>query len=195
MENEKKPLGDNIPVEALCEVLDHYWRREVQSFREKSTSCHIFRELVAVANWLSGGTRWDAEEYATSWSIMPEVGWRAAGIAAKSPPPESELPRPDVEPEAMWAREGHSTRYRVLGRKPSVRVIVGWDRPMSTFFAQVWDVPESARHHEEGKLLLWLGTSFHEAETIDELAETLRPFVPLPVDHTANRAQHWALEA
>lgn len=179
--NGRETFEASIPVEALCEVLDHYWQEEARSYRAEPRDSHIFRELVAIANWLGGGTSWDAEEYAASAAVMPEMGWRAAGIAGKALPPESRLPRPGLEPEAAWVQRG-GARYEVRGRKPSVLVIVGWDRPMSTFFAQVWDVPDGATHHEQGKLLLWLGTSLFEVEEVGTLAEAVRPFVTLPDD-------------
>lgn len=180
MESKKnETLEATIPVEALCEVLDHYWRQEVRSYRADPAECHIFRQLAAIANWLAGGTGWTATDYATAAGVMPEMTWRVAGIAAGSPPPESKLPRAEGEPKATWVQEGPN-RYMVRGRKPSVRVVVGWDRPMSTYFAQVWDVPEGASHHEEGNLLLWLGTSFHEVEEVDDLAAALEAFVTLP---------------
>ena len=175
----KETLEASIPVEALCEVLDHYWPGEVLNYREDPADCHILHQLSRIADWLTGGTGWNAADYATSASVLPEMGWRAAGIAAKAPPPEAKLPRPSGVAEATWVPEG-GTRYRVQGRKLSVQVIVGWDRPMSTFFAQVWDVPEASSHHEEGNLLLWLGTSFREVDEVDDLAEAVEPFVTLP---------------
>lgn len=184
MESKRKTtLEENIPVEALCEVLDNYWRQEVMSFGAGPTSCHIFHELVAVANWLNGNTDWKAADYASTASVMPEMGWRAAGIAAKSPPPESRLPRPEEESDATWVAEGR-TRFRLKGRKPSVTVIVGWDPPMTTYFAQVWDSPDKSRHYESGNLLLWLGTSFSEVEEVDALKEAVEPFVTLPLKLT-----------
>jgi len=185
MESKKKTtLEENTPVEALCEVLDHYWRKELQSYQDGPTSCHIFHELVIVANWLNHVTDWNAADYAVTASVMPETGWRAAGIATKAPPPESRLPKPEMESEATWVQE-NDTRFRLKGRKPSVTVIVGWDRPMTTFFAQVWDAPGEDSHYEDGNLLLWLGTSFSEVRKVDDLTAAVEPFVTLPAELTA----------
>ena len=31
------------------------------------------------------------------------------------------------------------SRYEIAGRKPDVKVVVGWDPPLRTYFAQVYD--------------------------------------------------------
>lgn len=180
METKNRPTAEtDAPVEALCEVLDYLWADELRHYREQPTETHIFCELARVANWLNGGD-WDAADYATAWGVMPEMGWRVAGIANKAVPPESLQPAAPDEPEAEWAWEGYGSRYRVQGRKPSIRVIVGWDRPLATYFAQVWDVPEGATHHEDGQLLLWRGTSHADVPHVENLAEVIAPFVTLP---------------
>src|SRR5919107_581190 len=82
------------------------------------------------------------------------------------------------EPE--WSWEGDGSRYRLEGRRPSLAIIVGWDRPLATYFVQVWDVPDGAEDHEEGELLLWGGTAWGELTEVDELERALSPFAELP---------------
>lgn len=85
-----------------------------------------------------------------------------------------------AETPGNWEREGAGSRYRLQGYSPSVKVVLGWDRPLSTYFAQVWEVPEGAGHHEEGTLLLWLGCSWKEVPTGAGLADALERYAPVP---------------
>ena len=54
-------------------------------------------------------------------------------------------------------------------------IIVGWDNPLQTFFAQVWKGTE-----ERGKLALWLGADPSKLVEIDHLVRELEPFGGLP---------------
>ncbi len=177
-ENEK-PTEDNAPIEALCEVLDYLWAGELESYRERPTEGHIFNELALVANWLNGGD-WRPADYARAWDDVPELGWRAAGHASRPRPPGPVPAGPADGPEAEWVWDGYGSRYRIRGRGPTIQVIVGWDRPLATYFAQVWDVPVAATHHEEGRLLLWRGTSQEDVPDVSGLADAMAPFVALP---------------
>jgi hypothetical protein len=76
------------------------------------------------------------------------------------------------------------SRYEFTGNKTNLRIVVGWDRPLQTFFAQVWDGGEL----EEGNLLLWVGAGPPPVETLKELAELLAPFGVIP-DQVAAKLQ------
>ena len=101
---------------------------------------------------------------------IPEVARRAAGAGGSGP----------GRREPAWSWEGDGSRYRLEGHRPSLVIIVGWDRPLATYFLQVWDVPASAEDHEEGELLLWGGTAWGELRGIGDLAHALSPFAALP---------------
>jgi hypothetical protein len=51
-------------------------------------------------------------------------------------------------------------------------VIVGWDAPMGTFFAQEYDttIPEDS---DEDDLLWWVGDGMREIQAVEALAEQL----------------------
>jgi hypothetical protein len=68
------------------------------------------------------------------------------------------------------------SRHTFTGNRAGIRIVVGWDRPLETYFAQVWDGGEL----EEGNLLLWLRTDPKQTETIEDLAAQLTPFGGLP---------------
>lgn len=176
IKNEAAPFKD------LARLLDHLWADEVRDYAESPNPRHIFHQLVAVANWLNAGTAWTAEQYVAAWETAPEAKWLAARDAAERARIEAAAAEQPVAGDAPphWEYEGQGSRYRVRGKRPSVTVVVGWDRPLHTFFAQVWNVPAGARHHEEGELLLWAGTSWDEVHSVDDLAELLADAAELP---------------
>jgi hypothetical protein len=65
-----------------------------------------------------------------------------------------------------------------MGNKRNLRIVVGWDRPLQTYFAQVWDGGKL----EKGNLLLWVGAAPPPVETVEQLAELLAPFGTIPND-------------
>jgi hypothetical protein len=54
------------------------------------------------------------------------------------------------------------SRYSIPAQQPGLTVIVGWDNPLQTLFAQVFD-PSS--EDEEDAYLLWIGTTLQEITT------------------------------
>jgi len=73
------------------------------------------------------------------------------------------------------------SRYTFTGNKPQLKIVVGWDRPLQTYFAQVWDGGKL----ERGDLLLWAGAGPPPVPTVDALAELLGPFGGIPADVVA----------
>jgi hypothetical protein len=72
------------------------------------------------------------------------------------------------------------SRYKFT--TPAHTVVIGWDNPLQTFFAQVWP-GHSDRNREEP--LLWVGCFAGQITTIDALAEVLEPFAEIPDDVAA----------
>lgn len=174
--------NDTAPLKDLARLLDHLWEDELKDYAENPRPRHVFHQLVAVANWLNAGTTWTAEQYVEAWETSPEAKWLAARNDSGTPRAEERVaaePAPSSTPP-RWEYLGVGSRYKVQGRKPSVTVIVGWDRPLHTFYAQVWDVPEGVKHHERGELVLWAGTSWDEVHSVDDLAELLKDAAVLP---------------
>lgn len=64
-----------------------------------------------------------------------------------------------------------------------VRATVGWDRPLQTFFAQVFFVTED--EPEEGEALIWIGTEPGELLTPEAAIAVVAPHVVLPAGLTA----------
>ena len=66
-------------------------------------------------------------------------------------------------------------------------VVVGWDRPLHTYFAQVWKgEPESEENIVKGQEslgpvpLLWTGTRLKQVPTVQDLADSLKPYGEIP---------------
>jgi hypothetical protein len=53
--------------------------------------------------------------------------------------------------------------------------VIGWDKPLHTFFAQVWD-NESLSEDPE----LWVGVSFGQVPTCEHLEQVLKPYADIP---------------
>jgi hypothetical protein len=172
---------ETSPLKDVARVLDSVWEDELRDFESNPTPTHLFHHLVAAANWLNAGTDWTAEQYVAAWHTSPEERWHAARTshATKEPTPANDAPANDGQLPS-WEYCGIGSRYRLAGRRKSVTVIVGWDNPLSTFYAQVWDVPDGVTDIEAGRLLLWAGCSLNEIDRVEYLAELLRPYACVP---------------
>ncbi|MFE9613131.1 hypothetical protein [Streptomyces bauhiniae] len=70
---------------------------------------------------------------------------------------------------------------------PGVRVIVGWDAPLATFFTQVWQLPR-----RDGALirdLVAAGITPYEIDDPATVVDLARPFARVPDDLSAQLAQ------
>lgn len=72
-----------------------------------------------------------------------------------------------------WTYGGYGSRYHLAGLRPKEQVIVGWDRPLGTFYAQVWAPGEKGQQDDGGTLVKWLGTAVVEVPTLEDLVAKL----------------------
>jgi hypothetical protein len=61
-----------------------------------------------------------------------------------------------------------------------VEVFVGWDPPLNTFFAQVFDL--DIDEDDPSAELLWIGASFGEIHDLRRVRNALQPWAELPAD-------------
>ncbi|MDR7103875.1 hypothetical protein [Croceicoccus sp. BE223] len=61
-----------------------------------------------------------------------------------------------------------------------VRVTIGWDRPLQTFFAQVFFATDE--EPEEGEALIWIGTEPGELLTAEAAIAVVAPHAIVPAD-------------
>ena len=64
-----------------------------------------------------------------------------------------------------------------------VKATIGWDRPLQTFFAQVFFATED--EPEEGEALVWVGTEPGELLTVEAAIEIVAPHAIVPEDLAA----------
>jgi hypothetical protein len=89
-----------------------------------------------------------------------------------------------------WVRQLPDVwRYLVRGNSAEVILVLGWDRMLATYFAQVWVVPSSVIDYEDGELVYWTDTQRREVPNVYRLASAVKPFVAVPSD------LWWKLEA
>jgi hypothetical protein len=61
-----------------------------------------------------------------------------------------------------------------------LRIVIGWDDPLNTFFAQVFN-PE-IDEDDPGYEVLWIGTAYQEIHDMDKVIEALAPWAVVPQD-------------
>jgi hypothetical protein len=74
------------------------------------------------------------------------------------------------------------SRYTITALDPALTVVIGWDRPLSTFFATVTD---ERIDDDEDRLLLWIGTDTAEVQRAEDLVTPLAPYAAITADHIA----------
>jgi hypothetical protein len=83
------------------------------------------------------------------------------------------------------------SRYRIPAQDPGLTAIVGWDNPLMTFFAQVFNpsIEEDAE-----ACLLWIGTAPEAIPTVAVLQAQLVGWTTIPADivDRLRRDQHAA---
>lgn len=57
-------------------------------------------------------------------------------------------------------------------------VVVGWDRPMGTFFGHVQDL--TINEEDRDPIIVWLGGDFGEITSAATLIERIRPYAVIP---------------
>lgn len=68
------------------------------------------------------------------------------------------------------------SRHDVTGKDPALEIIVGWDNPLQTFFAQVL---RPACDDEDDSVLVWVGTAWQKCPSPDDLVTKLAAYADL----------------
>ena len=74
------------------------------------------------------------------------------------------------------------SRHSIPAFDQRYKIIVGWDLPMRTYFAQVQDIDAIER---EDRIRVWIGTSFDEIQAPDVLREPIAAYGTLTDDMLA----------
>lgn len=70
------------------------------------------------------------------------------------------------------------SRHQIPATLPGVTVVVGWDNPMSTFFAQVTRIQDD--DDERDPVAFWIGGAQGDVPTAEALADWLAPYADIP---------------
>lgn len=71
------------------------------------------------------------------------------------------------------------SRYNLQGNDPNHHVVVGWDNPLQTFFAQVIDITRD----EDDDMLVWEGCDPRKRiESVDDLQKLLKDYASIPLN-------------
>jgi len=70
------------------------------------------------------------------------------------------------------------SRHEIPAKDPKHKIIVGWDHPLLTYFAQVIFRAKEAAGEDE-KFALWIGCSLREIYEVDQLARRISRFAQL----------------
>jgi hypothetical protein len=71
------------------------------------------------------------------------------------------------------------SRYSIPAQQPGLTVIVGWDNPLCTLFAQVFD---PSIEDDEAACLLWIGTAPEAIPTVAALQAQLAGWATISPD-------------
>ena len=76
------------------------------------------------------------------------------------------------------------SRYNLTlkpGVDQNISIVVGWDRPMRSFFAQVHqEVPD-----DDSEILVELGNTYDEIKDVEQIRVAIAPYAELPSDIAA----------
>ena len=64
-------------------------------------------------------------------------------------------------------------------------VIVGWDNPLQTYFAQVWDLNLLDEVEDDESCVAWVGAEVRSVPTVAALAQAIAAYAELPADIAA----------
>ena len=72
------------------------------------------------------------------------------------------------------------SRYELKPRAGNgvIKAVIGWDRPLQTFFAQVFTPTDE--EPEEGEATIWLGTAPGELPTPDAAIRVVEAYADIP---------------
>lgn len=74
------------------------------------------------------------------------------------------------------------SRHEISGRLPHHTIAIGWDPPLETYYAIVYDTSRPSPESETGKIILWVGTVWRELPELDKLVRMIAPYVALRRD-------------
>ncbi|MDR3483573.1 MAG: hypothetical protein P4M05_01490 [Bradyrhizobium sp.] len=72
------------------------------------------------------------------------------------------------------------SRHTIVSFSDRFEVMIGWDRPLNSFFAQVQDL--QIADGEQDPIVVWVGTSHSEIPRPEDLQPHITGFAVIPVE-------------
>lgn len=82
------------------------------------------------------------------------------------------------------------SRHHLVAVDPAHEVVVGWDRPLRTFFAQVTNV--IADEDSDARTVLWIGGGREEVPNPATAVHAVAPYAAVPADLVQTLRSDWA---
>jgi hypothetical protein len=143
------------------------WRADAGHIRNLAAQRHLLPEQRAVLQREA-----DAADRQADWWADCLAEMRCCGRHSH----RDHAPSPCIsEPPAV--RPTMSSRRTIPARAPDLTVVVGWDNPLSTFFAQVERIQDD--DDPRVPILLWIGSELGEVAAAEQLAGPLAPYAEL----------------
>lgn len=70
------------------------------------------------------------------------------------------------------------SRYILPGKKHNHQIVVGFDNPLQTYFAQVEELQEDL--NKDPKILVWVGTSYEEIADVEKICNCVSEYGNVP---------------
>src|SRR5262249_23575432 len=143
---------------------------------------------------------------ARRWQLLQRQGQVTTAWVLRSPPARAAAVRSSharQEPLPPTTSEVFMSRYSLPPQQPGLTVTVGWDNPLGTFFAQVFD---PSTEEDADACPLWIGTAPGAIPTVAALQAQLVGWATTPpaildcLTHDQQAAtpptplQQWALQ-
>jgi hypothetical protein len=103
---------------------------------------------------------------------------RAAAVMRQAREAGAETDKAGAARRTPRMEEDTMSRYTFEGRRSAVSIVAGWDIPLATYFAQVWEGGSAAG---ESDLRLWVGAGRDRVLSVEALAGLLAPYGSIPV--------------
>lgn len=82
------------------------------------------------------------------------------------------------------------SRHHLVALNPAHEVVVGWDRPLRTFFAQVTNV--AADEASDERTVLWIGCATEAVSDPALAVHALQPYAVIPADLVQTLQGDWS---
>lgn len=82
------------------------------------------------------------------------------------------------------------SRHHLIALDPAHEVVVGWDRPLRTFFAQVTNVAADEESNEW--TVLWIGCAMEAVSDPALAVHALQPYAVIPADLVQTLQGDWS---